>query len=105
RHAGLTPKLLDVGLVELAQLLLARIGRLRGVLDRERHLLGEATAHDRVVLVEPQLAGLAREQLFLQEILDQPAKLLGRWASVPLPRPGLGGPAHVACADADLALG
>ena len=44
--------------------------------------------------------GLARQQLFVEEIVDQALQLVGGRLAQPLARPGLLQPAHVAIADA-----
>ena len=60
-----------------AKLRLGRLDEARGVLDQELQLLREPPADDRVVLLEPHLQRLARQQLLLDEIGDHGLHLAG----------------------------
>ena len=80
---------------------LARLGELGGVFDQELQLLRQAAADDGVVLAKAHRLGLTRQQLLVQQLVDEALQLLRARFAQPLARPCLLQPAHVAFADAD----
>lgn len=87
--------------MESPELLFRRFGELGGIVDEKLQLLGEAPADDRVTLGETHLLGLSRQQLFIDELIDETSHLVGRRFAQPLAGPGLPEPVDISFGDAD----
>ncbi len=102
RNARVASETLGIGFVELLQLGFRRLGSTQRVVDQEGQFLRQASPDDDVIVFETQGAGLAREQLFVQVIGNQSAKLLTRRWPPPLRGPILRKPLDVARTDVNL---
>ena len=90
--------------IESTKIGLRRLGKIGGVLDHELELLREPAPDDRIVLAQAKLARLSRQQLFADQVGDEPAHFAGRRRPLPLPRPCLAQPAKLARTDAQLTV-